>query len=144
MKKATLFLVPNCPTPGSKFKYPYSLEELKTVQMDVDPNEIYVQVWALNPERDNWADHGLPKSLKKGRTQRNYHLFNFPTFLPASLFAGKDDGDTIILEIGPQKVPVSFQLDQLNTRYSSAGFKDTFERLMNLFDEYHPEFKKEG
>jgi hypothetical protein len=97
----------------------------KIVGREVSENEVYVQVWAFDPNDNdsNWSDHSWPGK----------EITRFPHYLPYKELKGLKEGEKITLE--SESFKVSLTADQLGTRYRSFGkFEDVLKDRKEVFD----------
>ena len=85
---------------------------------------------------ENWSDHGVDLSKVPGYTGNDSQRWeclskNWPSFLPAALFEGKKEGDTITLE--GEGVKFELTLKQLGTKYAKGDFKTLLRKLLCLY-----------
>ena len=101
-------------------------------------DEKLIQIWFFTSGNDesNWVDHTIDgyDELKYWKPAIGY--------LPVSLFAGKDDGDVVTVNLPIEKydydkhitmnttIKVQLKLDQLSTRYKRFGsFAEVLKRV---------------
>lgn len=147
--KAKVFVVPNpawtididkCRINSYKVKVEKIMRACRVPSSNWN-NEKLVQVWFCTPGNDdsNWVDHNIDgyDELKGWRPLLGV--------LPASIFAGKDDGDTITIDLPITNkrgvayernkndwatVKVQLILDQKNYHYKTFGsFAETLKHL---------------
>lgn len=96
--KADLFIVPNRASDlewfmkfsnGVKRPWIKLIESFLNIELN-NPAEKLIEVWVTGKDSDNFSAHGFTNS--KGESTR------FPVSLPASLLAGKKEGDLLIIE----------------------------------------------
>ena len=115
--------------------------------IQLTPDDRLVQVWIHCEEQDNLSDHGFnedqyeelfPKSGKA--LDESVDIWRYPRFapchLPIRLFAGKKEGDTIVLT-SCDGVEWEIKLEQLPYRYGHRGpFEKCLRALMCSDEEY--------
>ncbi len=97
----------------------------KVVGRSVSEDEVYVQVWAYDPNdnNSNWADHSWPGK----------EITRFPHYLPLKELEGLKEGETIVLN--SENFEISLTANQLGTRYRSFGrFEEVLKERKEVFD----------
>jgi hypothetical protein len=97
----------------------------KVVGRSVSEDEVYVQVWAYDPNdnNSNWADHSWPGK----------EITRFPQYLPLKELEGLKEGETIVLN--SENFEISLTANQLGTRYRSFGrFEEVLKERKEVFD----------
>lgn len=101
---------------GKSFFIEHTIKNIHEV-LTVPKDEIYIEIWAFSPDnnKSNWTCH----SEMPGQE-------NFPNYLPAKLFKGKKEGDTI--EFLSKWGTIRLKLTQQGYRYQQFGnFEDVLE-----------------
>ena len=99
-----------------------------------DPESPLVQIWATGMDVDNWGSHRSPKEIgeeaeKEIRNISGKRAGYFLDYLPAALFEGKKEGDTVTFQI--KDTSVSLTLRQKGYRYRRFG---SFEETLSLLE----------
>ena len=101
--------------------------------------DIMLQVWITSEECANWNDHqggfqnvlGLPTTTKWEDSREGRLLGYFPSYYPASIFAGKKEGDEVTLDCPEYGVQIVLTCRQRNYRYSRFGnFEEVFRKVV--------------
>ena len=139
--KGNIFIIPNSACTKNDFlldSYKGKAQELLLANGIQNDDEKLVQIWFFTPGNDdsNWVDHTIDgfDELKYWKPAIGY--------LPASLFADKDDGDVVTVNLPIEKydhdknitmhttIKVQLKLDQLNARYRRFGsFAEVLKRV---------------
>ena len=121
--KADLFIIPNRSSDVAWFTrfwrplWFQRIEEFLNIKLD-EPSEKLVEVWVTGPESDNYGAHGFTNS--KGESTR------FPVSLPASMLAGKREGDQLVIENEHGRFELTCR--QRTHRYRNHGtFEDVYD-----------------
>lgn len=128
-----IFIIPNMlfkPSSESEFHVDQFNRSMKPriekiVGREVSENEVYVQVWAFDPNDNdsNWSDHSWPGE----------EITRFPHYLPYKELEGLKEGEKITLE--SESFKVSLTADQLGTRYRRFGrFEEVLKDRKEVFD----------
>ena len=141
--KGNIFIIPNSACTKNDFlldSYKGKAQELLLANGIQNDDEKLIQIWFFtsgNDKESNWVDHTIDgyDELKYWKPSIGY--------LPASLFAGKDDGDVVTVNLPIEKydcdenitmhttIKVQLKLDQLNApRYRNYGsFAEVLKRV---------------
>ena len=127
-----VFIIPNGLSSYESMKKYNDGKDRSDVQFTCEENGVkctdetkFVQIWATSPECDNWNCHyGAPEEFVENRELHGYfrHMRGtcwFPDILPVDIFAGKKEGDTVIVSLSGIKC--SLTLAQTKHRYESFG-----------------------
>jgi hypothetical protein len=125
-----VFIIPNCPVRESDWDGSFGLiakEQWTRFKnrihrvINEKEDEAYVQVWCCTPGEDdsNWSCHReMPDNE------------NFATYLPASLFKNKKEGESVVVNTKWGEVVLT--LAQLKYRYRRFGaFEETMKSLLS-------------
>jgi len=124
-----VFIIPNCPVRESDWDGSFRLiakEQWTRFKnrihrvINEKEDEAYVQVWCCTPgdNESNWScHHEMPDNE------------NFATYLPVSLFKGKKEGDSVVVNTRWGEVVLT--LSQLKYRYRRFGaFEEVMKKLL--------------
>ena len=101
--------------------------------------DIMLQVWITSEQCENWNDHqggfqkvlGLLTTIKWEDSREGLLLGYFPTYYPATIFAGKKEGDEVTLNCPEYGVQIVLTCRQKNYRYSMFGrFEEVFRKVV--------------
>ena len=144
--KGDVFIIPNIAEKFEDFNSPEWVKEKLNRLVGIEPqgNDKMVEVWITSPMVDNWQcefagfqrEIGLIKDEaeedlweKRGREARV--LGYFPQYIPASVFAGKKEGDEINIHCPEYSVDIVLSCRQKDYRYSSFGnFEDVLKNVL--------------
>ena len=145
--KGDIFIIPNVAEKFSNFHSPEWVKEKLGRLVGIEPQDEdkMVEVWITSPEIDNWQCDfagfqrmiGLIKDevdedLWENRMGREARILGyFPQYIPASVFAGKKEGDEINFHCPEHNVDIILTCRQRNYRYSSFGnFEDVLKNVL--------------
>jgi hypothetical protein len=144
--KGDIFIIPNVAEKFSSFSSTDWMRERSERLIGIEPKDEdkMLQVWITSEQCDNWQSNfagcqkeiGLLKETdeiewedKKGREARL--LGYFPSYIPASVFAGKKEGDEINFHCPEYDVDIILTCRQKNYRYASFGnFEDVLRHVL--------------
>lgn len=146
--KGDIFIIPNIAEKFVDSSSPEWVKEKMKRLVGIEPkdDDKMVEVWITSPKVDNWQDNfaGFQREIglindeaeedlweeKRGREARL--LGYFPRHIPASMFAGKKEGDEINFHCPEYDgVDIVLTCRQRNYRYSSFGnFEDVLKNVL--------------
>ena len=103
-----------------------------------DNEEKMLQIWVTSPECDDWAHFGefqkmcgiIPGDAEDYKDNRI--MGYFPKFVPARLFEGKKEGDTVHFFCKEYEVSIELTCKQLSYGYRRFGrFEKVFAQVVN-------------
>lgn len=98
-----------------------------------------LQVWITSKQCGNWNDYlggfqeilGIEITREWEKSREGRLLGYFPGYYPASIFAGKKEGDEVVLNCPEYDVQIVLTCRQKNYRYSKFGnFEEVFEKVV--------------
>lgn len=142
-----IFIIPNIAEKFENFCSPEWIKEGMRRLVGIEPQdeEKMVEVWITSPEVDNWQCNfaGFQRAIGLIKDEAEEDLWEkekgcvarllgyFPQYIPASMFAGKKEGDEINFHCPEYGVDIILTCRQRNYRYASFGnFEDVLRNVL--------------
>lgn len=145
--KGDVFIIPNVAETFENFNSPEWVKEKMNRLIGIEPqdDEKMVEIWITSLGVDNWQCNfaGFQREIglfnseaeevewenRMGREARV--LGYFPQYIPASIFAGKKEGDEINFHCPEYGVDIILTCRQRDYRYASFGnFEDVLRNVL--------------
>ena len=144
--RGDIFIIPNIAEKFVDSSSPEWVKEKLNRLVGIEPkdDDKMVEVWITSPKVDNWQDNfaGFQREIGLIKDEAEENLWEekrgearllgyFPRHIPASIFAGKKEGDEINLHCPEYNVDIVLTCQQRNYRYSSFGtFEDVLKNVL--------------
>jgi hypothetical protein len=145
--KGDVFIIPNVAETFENFHSPEWVKEKLSRLVGIEPQDEnkMVEVWITSPEVDNWQcdfagfqrmiglfDSEAEEVEWENRMGREARVLGyFPQYIPASMFAGKKEGDEITFHCPEYDIDVILTCRQRDYRYASFGnFEDVLRNVL--------------